>query len=100
LERKRIEVEIVSVDRQILPYYDLREAIYENRIEFPPYMIRLRPDDTSLTKIVVKELSELVDNGDKVDHPPDGSKDVADAMAGVVFTLMGDRAYRRKGDSP
>ncbi len=30
-----------------------------------------------------------------IDHPPRGSKDVADAMAGTVYTLMGDRKYRR-----
>jgi hypothetical protein len=96
LERRRIESEVVSVDKQMLPYYDLREAIYEDRIEFPRYMVRLRPDDSTLTEIAFKELSELIDDGDKVDHPPDGSKDVADAMAGVVFTLMGERTFHRK----
>ena len=96
LERKRIETEIVSVDKQILPYHDLREAIYENRIDFPRYMVRVRPDDTALTEIALKELSELVDNGKKIDHPDAGSKDVADAMAGVVFTLMGERIYHKR----
>lgn len=96
LERRRIETETVSVDKQTLPYEDLREAIYENRIDFPPYFIRLRPDDTEMTEILVKELTELVDNGNKVDHPDNGSKDVADAVAGVVFSLMGDRSYHRK----
>lgn len=96
LERRRIETEIVSIDKQLTPYHDLREAIYENRLEFPRYLIRLRQDDTELTEIAVKELSELVDNGNKVDHPEGGSKDVADSMAGVVYTLMGDRSYHRK----
>lgn len=95
LERKRIATDLVSVDKQILPYSDLREAIYEDRIEFPPYMVRLRPDDTELTEIAVKELTELVDEGTKIDHHPDGSKDVADAMAGVCYVLMGDRSYHR-----
>ena len=44
----------------------------------------------------MQELSELIDAGKKVDHPATGSKDVADAMAGVTFTLMGDRRYHRK----
>ena len=96
LERRRIETEIVSVDRTTLPYEDLREAIYENRIDFPKYMIRLRDDDTEMTEILVKELSELVDDGKKVDHSETGSKDVADAVAGVVYGLMGDRTYHRK----
>lgn len=96
LERRRIETETVSVDKQTLPYEDLREAIYENRIDFPPYLIRLRPDDMEFTEILIKELTELVDNGKKVDHPENGSKDVADAVAGVVYSLMGDRTYHRK----
>lgn len=95
LKRRRIRSELISVDKDLTPYYDLREAIYEDRIEFPPYVVRLRPEDTNMTEILVKELSELVDNGDKVDHPPEGSKDVADSVAGVVYTLMGTRAYHR-----
>ena len=47
-------------------------------------------------EIAVKELQELEDDGKKVDHPEAGSKDVADAMAGVCFMLMGDRQFRRK----
>lgn len=96
LERRRILTDVVSVDKQLLPYMDLREAIYEDRIEIPPYYVMLRPDDDSPTEIAVKELTELVDNGNKIDHPSDGSKDVADAIAGVCYTLMGDRSYHRK----
>lgn len=95
LERKRIPSDIISIDRQKLPYEDLREAIYEGRIAFPEYMVRLRPDDVELTEIVVTELMELSDAGNKIDHPEGGSKDVADAMAGVVYTLMGDRSYHK-----
>lgn len=100
LERRRIGTEIVSVDKQVHPYHDLREAIYENRIMFPEYKVRLRPDDTELTEIAVKELMELVDAGNKIDHPERGSKDVADAMAGVVYTLMGDRSYHKRAIKP
>lgn len=96
LQRRRIQTEVVSVDKQVLPYHDLREAIYEDRIDFPKYMVKIRDNDTELTEVLVKELSELVDNGDKVDHPIDGSKDLADAVAGVTYTLMGDRSYSRK----
>lgn len=95
LERHRIGTEIVSIDKSMLPYYDLREALYEDRIEFPKYMVKLRDDDTTLVEILAKELVELVDTGMKVDHPPEGSKDVADAVAGVVYELMGDRSYHR-----
>ncbi len=95
LNRRRIRSELLSVDRDVLPYHDLREAIYEDRIEFPPYMVKMRRGDTKTEEVLVKELTELVDAGVKIDHPPRGSKDVADAVAGVCHTLMGSRRYRR-----
>jgi hypothetical protein len=103
MQKRRIDAEIVSVDRQTLPYEDLREAIYEDRIAFPPYMVHLRTGDDTTTEILVKELSELVDAGNKVDHPEEGSKDVADAVAGVTYSLLGDRSFHRRSlsvDSP
>lgn len=95
LRRKRIFTSYLSVDRSTLPYEDLREAIYEGRIEFPPYLTYLRKGDTDRVEIAVKELMELQDTGKKIDHPTTGSKDIADAMAGVISTLMGDRTYRK-----
>lgn len=96
LQRKRFDTDYVSVDKQILPYHDLREALYEDRIEFPPYLVDIHKESgTERVEILVKELSELMDTGRKIDHPMHGSKDVADAVAGVTFTLMGDRRYQR-----
>lgn len=95
LNKRRIASDYLSVDRQLAPYYDLREAIYERRIEFPPYMTYLNRGDTEVVEIAAKELRELSEQGNKVDHPTKGSKDVADCLAGVVYTLMGDRTYRR-----
>lgn len=97
LTRKRYNAVELSIDRQIGPYHDLREAIYEDRVEFPPYIAEIRRSDGTheQVEIAIKELSELVDNGKKIDHPLNGSKDVTDCMAGVTFTLMGDRRYRR-----
>jgi hypothetical protein len=96
LNKRRIASEKISVDRQTIPYEDLREALYENRVEFPKYMVKYHEYDTEYTNIAYKELSELIDDGKKVDHPENGSKDVADAMASVVFRLMGDRTYHRR----
>lgn len=93
--KKRFMADYLSVDKSTLPYEDLRDAIYERRLEFPPYITYLRLGDVDRVEIAVKELMELQYTGKKVDHPPQGSKDVADAMAGVVTTLMGDRTYRR-----
>lgn len=96
LAARRIMTDVVSVDKDLVPYYDLRDALYEDRIELPPYMVHQDAGDRTLIPIIVKEMSELVDNGRKIDHPPlRGSKDVADAVAAVVFKLMGDRSFRR-----
>lgn len=95
LRKKRIEADYLSVDRTSLPYEDLREAIYERRIEFPPYLTYQVQGATERIEIAVQELLTLQYDGRKVDHPKGGSKDVADAMAGVVYKLMGDRQYRK-----
>ena len=65
-EKRRFATDVVSVDRQLLPYHDLREAIYDDRIEFPRYMVRYNPNDTEFIDIAYKELSELVDAGLKI----------------------------------
>lgn len=95
-QKKRFDTEYISVDKDILPYHDLREAIYEGRVEFPKYMTLMKHGDTNKVEIAVQELLRLIEtpNG-KIDHPDGGSKDVSDAMAGVVVTLMGDKTYRR-----
>lgn len=95
LRKRRFKTEILSVDKDKMPYEDLRDAIYEERIGFPPYMTYMSVDDTNRVEIAVKELSELTDTGNKIDHTPSGSKDVADCMAAVVYTLIGDKKYRR-----
>lgn len=95
LRKKRFNVSYLSVDKSKLPYEDLRDAIYENRISIPRYMTELSPGDGDLVNIAYKELSELEDTGKKIDHNAQGSKDVADGLAGVTTTLMGDRKYRR-----
>lgn len=95
LQKRRFDSEYLSVDRNLVPYQDLRDAIYEERIKFPKYMVQMRHGDTEKVNIAYRELSQLIDNGKKIDHPDGGSKDVADAMAGVVHILAGDRQYRR-----
>jgi hypothetical protein len=95
LRKKKFMVDYLSCDRSTLPYEDLREAIYERRIEIPPYLTYMNKGDTDLVEVAIKELMELTDTGKKIDHPPDGSKDLADCLAGVASTLMGDRTYSR-----
>lgn len=95
LARRRMNPEYLSIDRSMLPYQDLRDAIYEERIEFPRYMTIMKHGDSRQVEIAYQEITQLVDTGKKVDHPEGGSKDVADAMAGVCSVLAGDRQYQR-----
>lgn len=95
LQKKRFDAEYLSIDRNLLPYQDLRDAIYEGRIEFPRYMTYRKNGDTKLVEIAYTELTQLIDTGKKVDHPPGGSKDIADSMAGVCSTLAGNRQFQR-----
>lgn len=71
--------EKLSVDVSKDPYYMLRNAIYDvasdgrRRLSFynyPPFLA---------------EVTRVEDRPKKVDHPPGGSKDVADAVTGVVY---------------
>lgn len=95
LRKRRFHVEQLSVDKSTLPYEDLREAIYEERVEFPRYITQIQKGSDKKIEIVLQELMELTDDGRKIDHPVNGSKDVADALAGVVTTLIGNRSYSR-----
>lgn len=93
--KKRYIADYLSVDKSTLPYEDLRDAIYEGRCDFPPYIVPWRLGDVRKVEIALKELMELQHTGKKIDHPTQGSKDVADAMAGTAHMLMGDRTYRK-----
>lgn len=63
------------------PMDTIKAAFYTDRIWAPPH------------KKVIKELLALEKDTKtgKIDHPPNGSKDVADAMAGVAWTLTNRR---------
>lgn len=66
-----------SVDTDNTPYEFTKAAFYEGRIELPEH-----------THCLTELLSLEKDNKTgKIDHPPQGSKDVSDAVAGVVYGL-------------
>ena len=78
LRRKGFVCGVVSMDGQPPQEYTLfRDAIYDGRV------------DAVAHEHAQKEIAslELDTKKDKVDHPPNGSKDVADAMCGVAFGL-------------
>lgn len=84
LEAKGIETERVSTDLSEDPWRTLRDLGYEGRLTIPaPPGVH---DDLHPTPFLLRDellsLSKLP-NG-KIDHPADGSKDEADALACVV----------------
>lgn len=76
-----IPSDLLSVDRKSDPYDCLKTALYEGRVIFYTY------------PKLLEELRTLEKNHQtgKVDHPPGGSKDIADALAGLVFSLTEQR---------
>lgn len=89
LEAHGVESEKVSTDRTDELWKNLRDLMYEGRVH-----IGQHPD-------LLRELLSLdrLPNG-KVDHPPAGSKDLADALAGSVHGAVllggeetGERSY-------
>lgn len=86
LKKRKIESDVLSVDKDTTAYEALKEAIYEDRLDYYYY----EPFITECKRL------ELV-NGNKVDHPPKGSKDTSDAVAGVVFNLMENKKAQRSG---
>jgi hypothetical protein len=81
LRSEGFTAEVFSVDKTAEPYVAAKEAIYDQRVEC--YQM----------PILEKELASLIFDAkrDKVDHPPHGSKDVADCFASVVFQC--ERAF-------
>lgn len=76
--RVKIRAGVLSVDASIEPYTEVKLSIKDERIMLPNY------------DFLGKELRELErdDEKDKIDHPAGGSKDCADAVAGVVNVLQ------------
>lgn len=66
-----------SIDTSMAPYALTKTALYDGRLELPAHA-KLRKELMAL---------ELYAKKGKIDHPPNGSKDCSDAVAGVVFGL-------------
>jgi hypothetical protein len=52
-----------------MPYKTLRDGAYDGRLPMP------------YSELLLDELERLNRNGKKIDHPPGGSKDLADALS-------------------
>lgn len=74
----------VSMDRTTEPYEEFRRAFYEDRIAII---------DNPELRVELSQL-ELNSEKQKIDHPPKGSKDIADAVCGSVFAIRQSRLTR------
>jgi hypothetical protein len=77
LKQSGLAIGYQSVDINTVPYDFVKNALYDERLSLPNHA-KVGIELASLEKLVKRN---------KVDHPPGGSKDVADALAGVVYGL-------------
>lgn len=81
VRKKGIKSELLSVDVKPEPYEHLKTAFYEERVvmyDYPPLLQELQQLEKDHRK-------------NKVDHPAMGSKDIADALAGTLYSLSQTR---------
>ncbi|MEO5334797.1 MAG: hypothetical protein H7839_22520, partial [Magnetococcus sp. YQC-5] len=77
LRQKGFMTDKISMDKNTAAYDILKTALYDRRVAIPDH-----------PKLMHELLSlEFDTKRGKVDHPPLGSKDLSDALAGVVFGL-------------
>ena len=76
LNGKGFKAGLVSMDKTSLQYDLTKTAFYDNRVELPLHE-RAKIELLSLERIAKP-------NKWIIDHPPHGSKDISDAIAGVV----------------
>ncbi len=78
---------LISMDRNTEAFDHFRRSVYQERV------------DGVASEILQDEMAELEYNAvkDKVDHPPKGSKDLADAVAGALLNASKSRAVHVEG---
>jgi len=87
-KKQGMKTVLTSVDKTTAPYRELRDALYDGRVALYP------------NELLIEELKELeIDpKKDKIDHPPAGSKDIADAVCGAWYTMV-NRASTWRSES-
>jgi hypothetical protein len=88
LESRGIETDKISTDLSEEPWRNLRDLMYEGRLEIPKLSVP-GLDEKAVPFLLREELLSLskLPNG-RIDHPADGSKDLADALAGAVMSAV------------
>jgi hypothetical protein len=82
-----IHSDLVSVDRSTEPWEAARDMIYQDRLDIQP--------NCELLQVELNTV-EYVPTKDKVDHPPRGTKDVADSVVGAITGALNDRTIRNR----
>jgi hypothetical protein len=89
-KKQGMKTVLTSVDKTTGPYKELRDALYDGRLALYP------------NEVLIDELQELEHNTahshDKIDHPPNGSKDIADAVCGAYYVML-NRASTWRSDN-
>lgn len=79
LSSKGYKTEYISVDKTMEPYENLKAALYEDRIRYYRYEPLLKE---------LRTIQRVIKGGkQKVEHLSTTSKDIADALAGCLYTL-------------
>jgi len=81
LDKKGIETDILSLDRNDEVPVSAKDAIVENRVLYP--YSRLLCEESKYLKYI---------RGKKVDHAKKSSKDVWDGFAGAIYNIDNDAA--------
>lgn len=81
MRKAGFDVKTLSVDKKAVQYHYLRSTIMETRLDMYDYT----PFTDEVTRLQDRTIS-----GEKppINHPPKGSKDVSDAICGVVSRLL------------
>jgi len=75
--KKGFETKYISVDKSKLPYLLVKDLINQGRVKI---------HHSNILKKELKSLEKTIMG--KIDHPDGGSKDIADAVAGVIAGLI------------
>jgi hypothetical protein len=77
LKQSGLSIGYQSIDLNTMPYDFVKNALYDDRLSFPAHP-KCQKELAALEKDTKKN---------KIDHPANGSKDVSDSLAGVVYGL-------------
>lgn len=93
LKKQRIETGLLSMDKSDEAYLNLRSAHFDRRIamyKYDPYIQEVLDLERTLRSAVAMVRKAKVDHPTRATHGGKGSKDVTDAVAGVVHHCITD----------